>query len=100
MAEKADKQTSKKTDEVTETSPATEAGGAPGSLSLSDIEELFVLMKANEIAELNFEQQGTKLRIVSTHAPHPMPATGAVPQLMPVMPTGLMGMPSAPAAIQ
>ncbi len=62
------------------------------SLTVADIKELFVLMKENEIAELNLEQQETKIRIVSTHAPVFQQAPAMHP-MMPMMPGVL-----APAA--
>ncbi|MBX7245940.1 MAG: acetyl-CoA carboxylase biotin carboxyl carrier protein [Candidatus Sumerlaeaceae bacterium] len=41
---------------------------APLSVSLGDIKSVFELMKANDIAELDIEQHGAKLRVVSIHA--------------------------------
>ena len=78
--------------------PAPKAATGPEVINLSDIKELFALMKENGIAELNLEQHGTKIHILSSHAPV------AQPQMMPVM-QGLppvVGVPapsaSAPAA--
>jgi acetyl-CoA carboxylase biotin carboxyl carrier protein len=53
------------------------------ALSVADIKELFTLMKQNEIAELDLEQHGTKIHIVSTHAP--VVAHAAMPQMVPMM---------------
>lgn len=47
-----------------ETTPAPET-----SVSISDIEKLFSLMRENEIAELEIEQHKTKIHIVSKGAP-------------------------------
>jgi len=74
-----------------------EAASMP-SLSISDIKELFALMRENEIAELQLEQQETRIHIVSKGA-HAAPA----PQMVPVMgmpPVGMVGMPhqAAPMA--
>lgn len=55
------------------------------SLSIADIKELFVLMRDNEIAELQLEQQETRIHIVSKGAHVP------APQVMP-----MMGMPQMP----
>ena len=52
---------------------------APSTLSISDIKELFVLMRDNEIAELRLEQQETKIHIVSKGAHL------AAPQMVPMM---------------
>lgn len=81
--------------EKAERKRTTAAGASESSVSLSvaDIKELFGLMKANDIAELNLEQKGTKIRIVSTHAP--LPAQTQVASIMPLMPG--MGMISSPA---
>jgi acetyl-CoA carboxylase biotin carboxyl carrier protein len=70
-------------------------GGAdePISLTVGDIKELFELMKANRIAELNLEHKGTKIHIVGEHAPvasHPV-----VPVMPGVQPMGLVGVPPA-----
>jgi acetyl-CoA carboxylase biotin carboxyl carrier protein len=66
------------------------------AFSVSDIKELFKLMKQNEIAELNIEQQGTKVHIVSTHAPV-LPHTSVspmVPMMHGMSQMGMMNMPS------
>lgn len=98
MAERADKNKNEPTPAHEAATPPAAAPGAT-ALSIADIKELFVLMKANEIAELNLEQQGTKIHIVSTHAPQPAPSAAPVPQIMPVMHPGMMGVPGpAPAA--
>lgn len=69
------------------------------SVTISDIEKLFSLMRENEIAELEIEQSKTKIHIVSKSAPAAqpqmmqyMPAQGMQPmQMMPMAP------PAAPA---
>jgi acetyl-CoA carboxylase biotin carboxyl carrier protein len=53
------------------------------ALTVSDIKDLFELMKRNEIAELNLEQAGTKIHIVSTHAP--VVAQASMSQMMPMV---------------
>jgi oxaloacetate decarboxylase (Na+ extruding) subunit alpha len=84
MAEKAEKAEKKRA--------SASGSGQDVSLSVSDIKELFGLMKENEIAELNLEQRGTKIRIISTHAP--IPAQQAMQPMMPMMqgvaPMGMM----------
>ncbi len=67
------------------------------ALGLGDIKELFSLMKENEIAELNLEQQGTKIHILSTHAPvtAAQPVMQMMPGLSPVVPVS----PPAPAPV-
>jgi acetyl-CoA carboxylase biotin carboxyl carrier protein len=63
-----------------------------GELTVTDIKELFILMKENGIAELDLEQKHTKIHILSTHAPvvqqTPMMVSG-------VAPMGMVGMPAA-----
>lgn len=56
------------------------------TLSIADIKELFVLMRDNEIAELQLEQQETKIHIVSKGG-QVAPPTHMVP---------MMGMPQVP----
>ena len=76
--------------------PAPKPVAGPEVISLSDIKELFALMKANGIAELNLKQHGTKIRILSSHAPV------AQPQMMPVI-SGIppvVGVPAPPPATE
>jgi acetyl-CoA carboxylase biotin carboxyl carrier protein len=74
--------------------PAANDQGSSYILSVSDIKELFRLMRENEIAELQIEQQETKIHIVSKGAHNAPPA-----QMVPVM-TGVpqMGMMPVSAA--
>ena len=50
-------------------SPAINASVRGEVIGLTDIKDLFGLMKANDIAELKLEQHGTKIHILSSHAP-------------------------------
>ncbi len=54
------------------------------SFSVRDIKELFILMKENDIAELNIEQGGTKIHVVSLRG---QTAAQQVPQVVPVVPS-------------
>lgn len=69
---------------------AGETTSNSNSLSISDIKELFGLMRSNEIAELQLEQQDTKIHIVSkgAHAPAPQ----MVPMMAGMPGMGMMGM--------
>lgn len=69
---------------------------APLSLSVADIKELFILMRENEIAELNIEQGETKIHIVSSHPSVPAAAPPVVSVVPGVAPVGVV----APAAQQ
>lgn len=60
-------------------------------IGLTDIKDLFGLMKANDIAELKLEQHGTKIHILSSHAPVVQPQ-----QMTPMM-SGMQPMMSMPA---
>lgn len=61
-------------------------------IGLTDIKDLFGLMKANDIAELKLEQHGTKIHILSSHAPVMQP------QQMGTMMAGMQPMMSMPVA--
>jgi len=56
------------------------------SFSVADIKELFILMKENEIAELNIEQGDTKIHIVGSRTVAP-PPSAAVSPVVPVVPS-------------
>ncbi|MGI8908685.1 MAG: acetyl-CoA carboxylase biotin carboxyl carrier protein [Candidatus Sumerlaeaceae bacterium] len=62
-----------------------------GTLSMADIKELFALMRENEIAELQLEQQETRIHIVSKGA-HAAPAAQMVPVMAGVPPLGVVGL--------
>ena len=80
-------------------SEQAEPAHALASVTVADIKELFGLMKANEIAELNLEHKDTKIHIVSVRA-NPQQGT-AVQQMMPMVsgmaPMGMMSIPQQPA---
>jgi len=66
------------------------------SVTISDIEKLFSLMRENEIAELEIEQHETKIHIVSKSAPvAQQPVVQYMPAGMPAM--QMMPMGSQPA---
>jgi acetyl-CoA carboxylase biotin carboxyl carrier protein len=69
------------------------------SLSISDIKELFVLMQQNEIAELQLEQQETRIHIVSKGA-HANPPAQMVPVVAGVPPMSMVGVPHAQPGMQ
>jgi acetyl-CoA carboxylase biotin carboxyl carrier protein len=75
--------------------PTPSSSAKDVALSVADIKELFALMKQNEIAELDLEQRGTKIHIVSTHAP--VVSQAPMPQIVPVM-QGVQPAISAPPA--
>jgi acetyl-CoA carboxylase biotin carboxyl carrier protein len=54
------------------------------SVSIADIKELFTLMQENEIAELEIEQEETKIHIVSKGAPQ-IQHIQQVPSMMPFL---------------
>ena len=62
-------------------------------LTLADIKELFTLMKANDIAEIDLKLKDAEVRIVSA-GNHPPAST----QIMPVMHQPSVGVMSAPVA--
>lgn len=66
---------------------------------MDDIKDLFILMKKNEIAELNLEQDEIKIHIVSTHAPvvHSGPVQPVMPIMQGVSPMSVVGMQPAAA---
>jgi acetyl-CoA carboxylase biotin carboxyl carrier protein len=68
---------------------ATSEGMTP--LSIADIKELFTLMRDNEIAELQLEQQETRIHIVSKGA-HTAPAPQVVPLVTGMPSMGMVGM--------
>jgi len=71
-------------------SPVSKPSRAGEVIGLADIKDLFGLMKTNQIAELKLEQHGTKIHILSSHAPvqqpqmmagmQPMMSMSAAPQ--------------------
>jgi acetyl-CoA carboxylase biotin carboxyl carrier protein len=65
-------------------SSRTTSGESVSPLNLADIKELFVLMRENEIAELQLEQDKTKIHIVSK---------GAAPASNPAMMSMMTGVP-------
>lgn len=67
-----------------------------GSFSVTDIKELFTLMKSNEIAELSLENEEIKLHIVGVRAPSPVAPAG-VPYAM-MAPHPQAPLPVAPPA--
>lgn len=75
-----------------------ETAEAQVSLNLADIKELFSLMKANDIAELDIEQKGAKIHIVSTRAQQYV-QQAPMQQLVPMMSAVTGPAPAAPAAV-
>lgn len=55
------------------------------NFSVSDIKELFILMKENDIAELNIEQGDTKIHIIGSRPPAVQ--TAPVSPVVPVVPS-------------
>ena len=53
--------------------PVSKPSRAGEVIGLADIKDLFGLMKTNQIAELKLEQHGTKIHILSSHAPVQQP---------------------------
>lgn len=103
MAESLNKD--KATQPVGDQSPAARKE----SVSISDIEKLFSLMRDNDIAELEIEQYKTKIHIVSKGAPanaqqqpmmHYMPAGMQHMQMMPMQNQPQGNPESQPAAAQ
>ncbi len=74
-------------------SPVSKPSRAGEVIGLADIKDLFGLMKTNQIAELKLEQHGTKIHILSSHAPVQQPQMMAGMQPM-------MSLSAAPAAPQ
>lgn len=70
-------------------SSASAKGASPISFSVADIKELFILMKENDIAELNIEQGDTKIHIVGSRAS----GTTVSPAVSPVVPV-VSGLPA------
>jgi acetyl-CoA carboxylase biotin carboxyl carrier protein len=70
------------------------------TLTVADIRELFELMKANQIAELNLEHKGTKIHIVGEHAPvhHHPPIQQVMPVVSGISPAGAIGLSSVGVA--
>ncbi len=64
---------------------SSESGSAPIAFSMADIKELFILMKENDIAELNIEQGETRIHIVG--APARQAPAAPVPSVVPVLPS-------------
>jgi acetyl-CoA carboxylase biotin carboxyl carrier protein len=80
-------------EKVEKSKPARATSSNATALSVSDIRELFGLMKTNEIAELYLKQHGTEIRIVSAsqHVPQQ-----PIHNMVPMMPQSLPA--PAPAA--
>lgn len=76
------------------------AAEASASFSLEDIKVLFTLMKTNDIGELDLEQKGTKIHIVSTRAMayQHAPVQAVQPVVQQVSPVGVMAQHPAPVA--
>jgi len=86
---------------------ATETEALPSAknetVTISDIEKLFSLMRENDIAELEIEQSKTKIHIVSKSAPVAQQpiymSSGMQPmQMMPMQSAAVPGAEPAPAA--
>ena len=70
---------------------AVNGGESVNPLNLADIQELFVLMRENDIAELQLEQANTKIHIISKGQHHPV-AASVVPMMTGVPQVGMVGM--------
>lgn len=77
------------------TAKASASEGA-SPLTIADIKELFALMRENDIAELQLEQQETRIHIVSKGA-HAAPPAQMVPVVTGMQPMGMVGMPAPQA---
>jgi len=78
--------------------PAGEKQEAPVNFSVSDIKELFILMKENDIAEINIEQGDTKIHVVGSRVPVVPAAVQPMMQVLPTMPqAAVAGSAQAPA---
>jgi acetyl-CoA carboxylase biotin carboxyl carrier protein len=66
--------------------PAGAKHAAPVNFSVSDIKELFILMKENDIAEINIEQGDTKIHVVGSRVLVAPPAVQPMMQVLPTMP--------------
>ncbi|MGB9690817.1 MAG: acetyl-CoA carboxylase biotin carboxyl carrier protein [Candidatus Sumerlaeaceae bacterium] len=80
-------------------STAGKKESSPITFSVSDIKELFILMKENDIAELNIEQGETKIHIVGSRASAVQAAavSPVVPVVSSLPPVGMVAPATQPA---